>query len=118
MNSVNIIGRLTKEPELQHTPGGKSVLKVSVALNDGYKENQKSYFFDVQIWDKSAENVAKYVKKGDRIGLSGKLVQDRWQDKDGNKRSKVYVNAFQIFFIETKSKPNEAQPNQDDVEWT
>ena len=85
MNKVNIIGRLGKDSELRNA-GETKVLNFSLAVNDGYGDRKKSYFFDVVLFGKSAENLAPYLTKGTQIGVTGKLVQEKWQDQSGNKR--------------------------------
>lgn len=92
MNKVNIIGRLGKDSELRNA-GETKVLNFSLAVNDGYGDRKKSYFFDVVLFGKSAENLAPYLTKGTQIGVTGKLVQEKWQDQSGNNRYVVKIVA-------------------------
>ena len=120
MNNISLIGRLTKDVELKYTPDGKAVTRCSVAVNDGYGEKQIVSFIDIQLWGKTAENVAQYCKKGDRIGITGSIRQDRWEDKEGGKRSRVYINASRVEFLGTKKKEDkaeEAEPEQNELGW-
>jgi single-strand DNA-binding protein len=101
MNSTNIIGNLTKDVELKYTQNNKAVTTVTLAVNEGYGDNQKTYFVDVQVWDKQAENLAKYCGKGSKIAVSGKLIQQSWE-YEGKKQSKVLIQANNIMFLDTK----------------
>lgn len=85
MNSVNIIGRTVAAIELRHTGNGTPVCDVNIAVDDGYGENKKSFFFNVQMWGKTAETAAQYLVKGQKIAVSGRLSQEEYtpngQDK-------------------------------------
>ncbi|HHX66877.1 MAG TPA: single-stranded DNA-binding protein [Gallicola sp.] len=112
MNNVNIIGNITKDIELKYTQNNKAVVTVSIAVNEGYGENQKTYFIDVQVWEKQAENLQKYCGKGSKIAVSGKLIQQTWEH-EGKNKSKVLVQAFNIMFLDSKKEeqqtPTEAK---------
>src|SRR5574344_319203 len=98
MNNVNIIENITKDVELKYTQNNKAVVTVTLAVNEGYGESQKTYFIDVQIWEKLAENLAKYCSKGSKIAVSGKLIQQSWE-YEGKKQRKVLIQAFNIMFL-------------------
>lgn len=106
MNKAVIIGNLTKDPELRHTPSGTAVCTLRVAVNDskpdgngGYK--QYAHYFDVVVWGKQAENCAQWLSKGKKIGVTGKLEWQEWEAQDGTKRQKVEIVAdnFGIDFL-------------------
>ena len=101
MNSTNIIGNITKDIELKYTQNNKAVVTVSIAVNEGYGDSQKTYFIDVQAWENQAENLAKYCSKGSKIAVSGKLIQQTWE-YEGKKQSKVLVQAFNISYLDSK----------------
>ena len=103
MNNINIIGNLTKDVELKYTQNNKAVTTVTLAVNEGYGESQKTYFIDVQIWEKLAENLAKYCGKGSKIAVSGKLVQQTWE-YEGKKQSKVLIQANNVMFLDSKKE--------------
>lgn len=114
MNSVNIIGNITKDIELKYTQNNKAVTTVTVAANEGYGDNQKTYFIDVQVWEKQAENLSKYCGKGSKIAVSGKLIQQTWE-YEGKKQSKVLIQAFNIMFLDSKKEgqaPKEEMPQE------
>ena len=102
LNSVNIMGNLTRDPELKYTPSGKSVCSLSLANNrvytsKGEKVTEVSYF-DVEVWGPVGENCVKYLTKGSGIIVEGRLKQDRWE-KDGKTQSRVRITANNIHFL-------------------
>lgn len=98
MNNVCIIGNLTKDVELRYTPQGTAVGQFSIAVNELKDEVS---FFEVVCFGKTAENCQQYIAKGSKVGVSGRLKQDRWE-KDGQKRSKVRVIAQRVEFLNKK----------------
>lgn len=116
INRVNLIGRLTRDPEIRQIPSGTSITTFSIASNriytkDGQKQEEVSYF-NCSIWGKGAEAIARYSKKGQRIAVDGRLQQQRWQDKDGNNRSTVdiVVDNFQFLTFSDSNDNQEGQP--------
>ena len=113
MNSVNVIGRLTKsnEPKQYNSQnGGGLMLKNTIAIKG--KKKDESYFIDFTAWGKTAEYLAQYSNKGDKIAISGELVQESWQDnQSGQNRSKISINAVNVEILST-SQNNQAQFNQ------
>jgi len=117
-NSVVLCGHLTRDPELRYTPQGVAVCDFSLAVNRKYtkKDGEKVEevaFVDVTAWNRLAEITAEFLKKGRAVGLSGHLVQNRWQDEStGQKRSKLRVFADQIQFLGGGSR-DDAAPAQE-----
>ena len=113
MNSVNVIGRLVKpnEPKSYNSQNGNgTVLKNTIAIRG--KKKDESYFVDFTAWGKTAEYLAQYSNKGDKIAISGELVQESWQDnQSGQKRSKISINAINVEILST-SQNNQGQYNQ------
>jgi single-strand DNA-binding protein len=99
LNNIQLVGNLTREPELRKMPSGKAVVKISLAANETYttadgEKKQDTTFVDVEVWGKSAENLAKLVDKGQEVLIQGALKQDKWQDKEtGENRSKYFIRA-------------------------
>ena len=116
LNETILVGRLTRDVELKYLDNGTPVGKFGLAV-DGYKD--KTNFFDIQVWGKTAEHCAEYIGKGRLVGLAGELKQERWE-KDGQKRSKVIVNARNVKFLDYKndSKPvgDTSNKQESDVE--
>lgn len=102
-NKVILIGNLTKDPETRYTPEGMPVVGSGIAVNEKYKEREYVLFTDITLFGKTAETFAKFFKKGDAVGLEGKLRLDRWEDKNtGQKRSKHFVVVDRWFFVSDK----------------
>lgn len=99
-----IVGNLTRDPELRTTASGTQVCSISVAVNRSYKGNsgeqqdQVSYF-DCSAWGKLGETIAQYAHKGSGILISGRLEQRSWEDKEGQKRSRIEIVVDDFNFI-------------------
>ena len=113
MNSVNVIGRLVKpnEPKPYNSQNGNgTVLKNTIAIRG--KKKDESYFVDFTAWGKAAEYLAQYSGKGDKIAISGELIQEIWQDaQTGQNRSKISINAISVEILST-AQNNQTQNNQ------
>jgi single-strand DNA-binding protein len=100
LNTVTIIGRLTRDAELKFTASGQAISSFSIAVNSQKKQGDAwvddPSFFDVTYWcGNRSEGLAPFLTKGKQIGVAGRLKQDRWE-KDGEKRSKVVIVAEAI----------------------
>jgi single-strand DNA-binding protein len=105
INRVVLVGRLTRDPELRHTPGGTPVCNFSLAVNSREKGPNDEWgdrvdFFDITVWGNQGENCAQYLAKGRLAAVDGNLRQERWE-KDGQKRSKVTITARQVQFLDS-----------------
>jgi single-strand DNA-binding protein len=115
MNSVNIIGRLGRDPELRHTPSGKAVCELNLAVDDGWGENKKTAWIGCVLWDKTAELAAQHLHKGDQVGISGRLTQDTWDDKEtGKKQTKTKVTCERMSFTGAKREGGQSAPPAQD----
>lgn len=105
MNSVVMIGRLTRDPELRFTAGsGKAVATFSIAVDRPFSKNKETDFFRVVVWGKSGENCANYLAKGRLVGVQGRLQNNRWEDQDGRKRNRDEIVADRVEFLEWGNK--------------
>ena len=103
MNQVNLIGRVGADPELRYTGSGKAVTEINLAVDDGFGENKRTAWIGVTIWGSTAECAGKYVRKGDRLGITGRLSQDEWEDKaTGKKQRKTKVTCEQMTLLGDK----------------
>ena len=93
INSVSIIGRMTRDMDYAFTSTGVAIGKISLAVNHMKKDEVS--FLDVKVFGKLAENLKPYLLKGKQIGVTGFLKQERWE-KDGQKFSRVIINADSI----------------------
>jgi single-strand DNA-binding protein len=111
INRVNITGNLTRDPELRSTGSGMAVLQMGVAVNDRRKNQQTGEwedspnFIDVVMFGTRAESVSRFLSKGSKVAIEGKLRWSSWEDKTtGAKRSKVEVVADDIEFMTSKGE--------------
>ena len=106
MNQIVIMGRLTRDPELRHTPAGVAVASFTLAVDRGFAPKdggeRQTDFIDVVAWRNTAEFVSKYFVKGQMAAVTGRLQIRDWTDKDGNKRRSAEVVAENIYFTESK----------------
>ena len=106
LNNVSLVGRLTKKPEARGT-----IARSSLAIDTGKDETS---FIDVVFFGKTAENVIKFVNKGDMIGVSGYLHQNKYTAKDGTTRSSIEVNVNDVAFLSSK-KEEPADPKTEEL---
>lgn len=105
INRVMITGNLTRDPELRATAGGTSVLKLGVAVNDRAKNPQsgewedRPNFVDVTIFGARAEALSRFLAKGSKVAIEGKLRWSSWESPQGEKRSKLEVVADEVEFL-------------------
>ncbi len=105
-NTVCLLGRLVKDPELKELESGKKVCNMTIAVQRSYKNADGIYeadFIDCSLWEGVALNMTQYCKKGDLIAVKGRLQQDKYE-KDGEHFSKINVIAEKMTFIATKNK--------------
>jgi len=102
-NFVEVIGNVTREPDLKFLPSGLAVAEFGIAVNKRWLNKQtnqweeETSFFDVTCWAELAENVTESIPKGCRVIVTGRLEQQSWEDKDtGQKRSKVKIVADEV----------------------
>ena len=105
LNRVLLIGNLTRDIELRYTPKGSAVADMSIAVNRKWKDesgaaHEEVTFVEIALWGKTAENCAKYLKKGSPAFVEGRLEMQSWEDKQtGQKRSKMRVVASDVQFL-------------------
>ena len=105
-NKVILMGNLTRDPELRYTPQGTAVTDIGLAINDNRSksEQQRTTFVDVTFWDKSAEVVCEYLRKGRAILVEGRLQTDSWDDREtGKKVYKLKVIAQNFQFTDSRA---------------
>jgi single-strand DNA-binding protein len=105
INRVVLVGNLTKDPELRHTPSGTPVCKLRLAVNSRQKDGatgewtDKPNYFDVTVWGNQGESCAQYLAKGRAVGVDGRLDWREWEAQDGGKRQAVEIIADSVQFI-------------------
>ena len=113
MNSVHILGTITRDPELKYTASGTAILSFGIAYNERRKQQDGSYqdhahFFDVTAFGRRAENINQYFRKGSRILIDGSLDYQQWTANDGSKRSRVGIKLEGFDFIDRKNDGGQA----------
>lgn len=104
LNRIVLMGRFTKDPELQHTPSDVSVCRFTIACDRSYAkqgEEKKTDFIEIVAWRNTAEFICRYFGKGRMAAIEGELHVDNYTDKEGNKRTRVYVNASDVYFADS-----------------
>lgn len=113
INQVTLGGNITRDPELKYSPAGISICTLSIANNRRWKtkdgeKKEEVIFIDCTFFGKTGETVAQYFRKGSRIMVQGRLSQDRWEDKEGRKRTTMKVVCNEFFFVDKGQVPQPA----------
>lgn len=104
MNSVILIGRLTRDPELRFLPGdGKGVCTFTIAVDRPYSTKETD-FLKIVVWGRQAEHCANYLGKGRLVGVQGRIQTRTYEDNNGNKRYVTEIVAERVQFLEWKDK--------------
>ena len=117
LNQCNFIGRLGSDPEIRYTPSGAAVANMSIACSDDYKDKsgakiEQTNWIRVVAFNKLAEIIAQYVKKGDPIYISGKQVTRKWKNQTGEDQYTTEIVANQMQMLGGKEKTQESGFNQ------
>lgn len=110
MNKIQIIGRLTADPELRSTGSGVQVCSFTVAVNRRFNREETD-FFPVTVWKEAAVNCNKFLAKGSQVGVCGSLQIRRYDDKDGIKRTAIDLQADEVEFLSARNESAPASPN-------
>ena len=116
LNQVNLIGRLTRNPELRYLPSNTPVVGFGLAINRKWRDRvtseqkEETTFVDVSAFGRTAETINQYFHKGDQIFVSGRLRLEQWKQADGTQRSKVSVVCEQFEFVGSRDRVADAPP--------
>lgn len=110
INTVALMGRLTADPELKHTPNGYAVVSFCIAVNRRFKDQQAD-FINCVAWRQTAEFICKYFGKGQMIALEGSIQTRNYTDQDGNKRNATEVLVENVSFCESKKSESNSRPS-------
>lgn len=105
INSVVISGRLARDPE-SRMAGENFLLKFGVAVNhwNSKTKSEEADFYDVTVWGKRAEGLAKILQKGSPVTVQGSLRTEKWQNQQGENRSRITINAFEVIAPKTEGR--------------
>ncbi len=106
-NRVILLGNLTRDPQIRYLPSGVAVCDLGLAVNDRRKNANGEWvdeatFVDITLWERTAEIAGEYLSKGSPVLIEGRLKLDTWQDKDGQKRSKLKVTGDRMQLLGTR----------------
>ena len=105
MNKIVLTGRLTANPELRYTANNTAVTSFTLAVDRNFKNesgNKEADFINIVAWNKKAELIHQYLKKGDRVGISGRLQVRKYQNERGENRYVTEVVADEVEFLNSK----------------
>ena len=117
MNKVELLGRLTKDPEIRYTQSNTPVASFTLAVNRRFAKEgeQQADFINIVAWNKTAEFCGKYFKKGSQIALVGRIQTRNWEDDNGQKRYATEVVAEEVYFADSKKDITEDNGEPTDV---
>lgn len=108
MNSIVLIGHAGRDPEVRYFESGSAVATLTIADSSG-KRDEPPTWFNVEIWGKSAQVAADYVRKGSKVAVRGTMKSERWTDKQsGEERTKMVLKADRIELLDSKPKEESA----------
>jgi len=115
MNRVLLIGRLSRDPELRHTTSGMAVCQINVAVSrrTGAGREPETDFINVVVWDKQAENVAKYLAKGRQVAVEGRIQTRSYDNNEGKKTYVTEVVANSVEFLGSASDNNKVSSQEE-----
>lgn len=108
MNSVVLMGRLTRDPELKHTASGKEYTRFRIAVDRNY-HRETTDFFTVKAWGIKAVFICKYFRKGQKIAVKGEIHTNNWTMQDGTKRTDYEIATDDAFFCEPMNPQEEEE---------
>jgi single-strand DNA-binding protein len=115
-NTIVIIGYLGRDPELRYIPTGAGVCSFSVATTEKIKDREVTTWFKISAWGKTGENCQQYLQKGSQVYIEGRLRQEEYTDRDGNKRYTLEVNASNVRFFgggQSSDTPEDTQKRRE-----
>jgi len=111
-SKTTIVGNLGDNPEMRMTQSEKALTKMSVAVNTGFGDHERTDWFDVTVWGAQAEACNKHLHKGSRVLVCGQMRKSTWEDDDGQKHSRWELVAREVVFLD--SAPAAQAPVQED----
>ena len=121
MNQTCIIGRLVRDPEIRELEDRKKVSNITVAVQRSYKNENGEYeadFIDCSLWGSTAEKTAEYCKKGDLVGVKGRLQTNNYENEEGEKKKFTEVIAERLTFLTNRQDiiEKESKTEEEDLE--
>ncbi|NQW42658.1 MAG: single-stranded DNA-binding protein [Bacteroidetes bacterium] len=118
VNKVFLLGRLGKDPEVKYLDNNRAVANFTLATNEVFLDKtgnkvEQTDWHNIEMWDALAKNAEKVLKKGRTVFIEGKIKNDTWQDKEGNKRSTIRIRALQFQVVNSNNvNPENTNPEK------
>lgn len=112
LNQIVFVGRLVRDPEIKESENGNKYTNITIAVPRGYRNENGEYdadFIDLRLWKGVAETTSEYCKKGDILGVKGRLQTDNYEKEDGSKVYKLNVIAEKVTFLSSRSNDQKEQ---------
>lgn len=118
VNKVFLLGRLGKDPEVKYLDNNRAVANFTLATNEVFLDKsgnkvEQTDWHNIEMWDALAKNAEKVLKKGRTVFIEGKIKNDTWVDKEGNKRTTMRIRALQFQVVSSPSPNNNEHTNSD-----
>ncbi len=118
VNKVFLLGRLGKDPEVKYLDNNRAVANFTMATNEVYIDKsgnkvEQTDWHNIEMWDALAKNAEKVLKKGRTVFIEGKIKNDNWVDKDGNKRTSIRIRALQFQVINSPNNNSNDSHHED-----
>ncbi len=112
INSVVLVGRMVRDPEIRYIPSGKAVTNFTLAVDNPFKKDDAS-FIRCQCWEKTAEAVNNYTAKGSLVAVTGRIQTRTWENDDGKKNFATEVVCDRVQFLDKKKKQDSGTAPED-----
>ncbi len=118
VNKVFLLGRLGKDPEVKYLDNNRAVANFTLATNEVFLDKsgnkvEQTDWHNIEMWDALAKNAEKVLKKGRTVFIEGKIKNDTWVDKEGNKRTTMRIRALQFQVVSSPSPNNNEHPHHE-----
>lgn len=118
VNKVFLMGNLTRDVQVKHTANNTAVANLGLAVNRRYRNSagemqEEATFVDCEAWGRTAETMGKYLAKGRPVFIEGRLRLDEWQDREGNRRTKLVVVVDQFQFVDSRNSGGQNKSGSD-----
>jgi single-strand DNA-binding protein len=120
LNKVQLIGNLTRDPELRYTPQGTAVCDLGVATNRSWKPQdsnewqEETEFHNIVVWSKLAERCGEQLSKGKKVYVEGRLRTRSWETQEGEKRYKTEIVADDVMFLDSRNREDGGDQGSND----
>ena len=112
-NTVILVGHLGSDPEIRQFQNGGQIATFNLAIGDDYRDKQRTHWIPIVVHGNSADVARQYLQKGSKICVTGKLVQESWQDQNGNNRTALKVATQSFEMLDSKASSETQQPTKD-----